>query len=59
MKIREYLEESERDVANRAAKRLRKELPSWDSEPKKRCKSCGAFLIKGKCPVDKKDCGRP
>jgi DNA-directed RNA polymerase subunit RPC12/RpoP len=23
-----------------------------------RCRSCGALLIKGKCPVEKKDCGR-
>jgi len=25
---------------------------------KTRCKSCGAFLVKGKCPVSAKDCGR-
>lgn len=24
-----------------------------------RCPYCGAFLIKGRCPVNKKDCGRP
>jgi DNA-directed RNA polymerase subunit RPC12/RpoP len=23
-----------------------------------RCKHCGALLMKGKCPVNKKDCGR-
>lgn len=35
-----------------------KEDTSKKEEPKKRCKFCGAFLVKGRCPVDKKDCGR-
>jgi rRNA maturation protein Nop10 len=25
---------------------------------KRRCPSCGAYLIKGRCPVSRKDCGR-
>ena len=25
---------------------------------KTRCRSCGAYLVKGKCPVSRKDCGR-
>jgi hypothetical protein len=30
-----------------------------DGDKKKtRCSSCGAFLVKGKCPVSAKDCGR-
>ncbi len=23
-----------------------------------RCRSCGAFKVKGRCPVGKRDCGR-
>ena len=33
-----------------------KEMKTWEGI---RCKYCGALLIKGKCPVTKKDCGRP
>jgi hypothetical protein len=25
---------------------------------RRRCRSCGAALVRGRCPVDKKDCGR-
>jgi hypothetical protein len=46
--------EEERKVANKL-----KPGQEMDGDKKKtRCKSCGALLVNGKCPVNAKDCGR-
>jgi len=31
------------------------QINGWEGQ---RCRSCGAALLKGRCPVDRKDCGR-
>ena len=55
-------EEGEPKAPVLAAKKDKKDLKPGEfmdgDEKKKRCKSCGTTLVKGKCPVSAKDCGR-